>query len=615
MKLRLLKIEIEAFGFPLLFIVAFSIIMINHAVAPYLAIGLTTFSSTLSICGSLAIVLSSYKSIDSIYQRLIFIISMADIVSSVSFIIQPFMIPSIYQPFLPFAFGNHATCSFGGFLMVFGPLIITFYSFYLSLFFYMKIKYNINENIMTKKRYPLFAHIIAWTISVGIPLAGVIVDGYGLRFPLYVCALGACPIFDPGCQAQTTSQRIAVSLYVIYVSITLLLALSSVCCCILLYHTVRQQLYKNRQYEFQFSNRSSSHNTNSTSSTSNNNDTAVTTTATPTTDPSPISPQKEQQQPEAQSSILCDVPDHQKPSPPMITLSPTKKYNNTNNKINEHKIIAVRNQAILYSLAYWNSFVWMFIIFVTSILFNKHDRHNDHMIRIINFLIYAFSPLQGFCNFLIYTRPRYLEYRYNYPQHSKWYAIKQALSLKPVDMYHRRRYSSMIATTRMTPSSLTAANISNYNDKGSVDHSSNVVNHHHDANSINNTIVNYDDSDIEHVTDENDNKQSSSALHDDNNNIIQQNQHHSLAKTTPGENLGYQQTMTAIFDDANTKNIILGNDTDVDDTINREDENINCCHKMLSSSHHDNIGTMESHIINTIMIHFDQTTDRTQGII
>ena len=84
--------------------------------------------------------------------------------------------------------GNPYTCSIARFFFVLGPFLITFYTFYLTLFFYIKIKYpnyynkitnqNLEQMIITKYQWPF--HAVAILVSFAIPTIGIMFHGFKL---------------------------------------------------------------------------------------------------------------------------------------------------------------------------------------------------------------------------------------------------------------------------------------------------------------------------------------------------------------------------------------------------------------------------------------------------
>lgn len=79
----------------------------------------------------------------------------------------------------------------------------------------------------------------------------------------------------------------------------------------------------------------------------------------------------------------------------------------------------------MYSFAYFNSFIWLWLVstFIRIVASsdnnntNNSNNNNDSVDGVgrgpMTFLVlcYTFYPLQGFINFFVYTRPRYVEYR------------------------------------------------------------------------------------------------------------------------------------------------------------------------------------------------------------
>ena len=95
---------------------------------------------------------------------------------------------------------------------------------------------------------------------------------------------------------------------------------------------------------------------------------------------------------------------------------------------------AVRTQACLYAVAYWNSFFWFVCIGVYGTDdFRMEETQSDPFPLALQQLVWIFFPLQGFINFLVYTRPRFVARRERLPQESAWQAFRKVVvDLEPV---------------------------------------------------------------------------------------------------------------------------------------------------------------------------------------
>jgi hypothetical protein len=160
-----------------------------------------------------------------------------------------------------------------------------------------------------------------------------------------------------------------------------LLSILSVLCCVGLYYSVRNTIKKNQRYKFH-----------------NNN--------IPT---------------EASSSI--NIANHHHSSSGITTILQTRRSPDDTTNAKER---AVRTQAFLYAGTYWCSFIWMLIATIGGLFSinnvetpDQTEPESSITLDILVVLIYFFYPLQGFLNFLVYTRPRYLEYRKSEPEQGK----------------------------------------------------------------------------------------------------------------------------------------------------------------------------------------------------
>ena len=88
-------------------------------------------------------------------------------------------------------------------------------------------------------------------------------------------------------------------------------------------------------------------------------------------------------------------------------------------------------QAVMYCWAYINAFVWGVSSFTFESLVHGETRANLGRPGIFAYLLmHAFCfPLQGFINYLVYTRPRYRKSREMHPDRSSIYALSQVYKM------------------------------------------------------------------------------------------------------------------------------------------------------------------------------------------
>lgn len=323
--------------------------------AQYYALVITsTVSSILSCAGSCSVTISSYREIQSIYQRLVLSLSIADAIGSLTNIFHPFLLPRYVRDYgLLWASGNASTCSAMGFFFALCPALVSFFSLYLSSFFFLKVRYNTQDRII-QRRYLLPGNIVAVTSCLGIALVGVAIRGYAPRVYHNICNFGDCVIgYVDECEQET-----GLSWYLgwIHVALIVVPGLVALCLTIAVYFSVRAKLKASRRYHFQ----------------------------------------------------------------------------GADMQTNDDKLKATRTQAILYCLAYWNSFFWYLVFGIVGgddkIMVEKEGTPPYFAMQL---LAWMFFPLQGFVNFLVYTRPRYLQWR-KIETDSRIRALRQAVSLQPI---------------------------------------------------------------------------------------------------------------------------------------------------------------------------------------
>lgn len=145
----------------------------------------------LSLAGSVAVIVASRKNLQSTYQRLIFAVSAADAMSSLSLMIHPFLMPR-GTPTLLWASGNEASCAVAGFFFTVCKSTVSVYSAALSIFFFCKVRYNLNGASFTKFLIPV--HILAVFVPTILATWGVATKSYAPRGFIRLCALGDCRI-------------------------------------------------------------------------------------------------------------------------------------------------------------------------------------------------------------------------------------------------------------------------------------------------------------------------------------------------------------------------------------------------------------------------------------
>jgi hypothetical protein len=155
-------------------------------------------SAPLSIVGSCCLIYLVKSKLTSSYNRLIFAISVIDIVLSVWFAVGALPVP--VESGLQGAHGNRATCSAQGFMTTFGILSVLLYNVSLMVYFYLTICVGMPLNKI--ERIEPFLH----AVSVLLPLTAAIV---GLNLEVLNWGGGfRCGVAPSPAHGANTSRRL-----------------------------------------------------------------------------------------------------------------------------------------------------------------------------------------------------------------------------------------------------------------------------------------------------------------------------------------------------------------------------------------------------------------------
>lgn len=132
---------------------------------------LCTSAASLSLAAfaiiALMIVLSPGR-LSRPYRRLIFGFSISDIIQSIGIITSPFAQPPTDDPFARWARGSISACEFSGFLISSGTALIPMYTFALTPYFLLIVKYKMPVvSCVRKVEWKLHVGIILWNL-IGI---------------------------------------------------------------------------------------------------------------------------------------------------------------------------------------------------------------------------------------------------------------------------------------------------------------------------------------------------------------------------------------------------------------------------------------------------------------
>lgn len=122
-------------------------------------------------CSGTIIYLTARSGLSSVYNRILFGLSAADIFTSTSFILQHFLVPAQTSHRI-WAIGNNFTCSLVGTTTQVGMSSL-FYNGFLALYFLLTIRFGVKEKAFAK-RYEIPLHVVA----AGFPLISALVGAF-----------------------------------------------------------------------------------------------------------------------------------------------------------------------------------------------------------------------------------------------------------------------------------------------------------------------------------------------------------------------------------------------------------------------------------------------------
>jgi hypothetical protein len=124
-------------------------------------------TSSISLIGSSTIAIMIFTSptgLSTPYKRIIFGLSIADIMQSLALVTGPFS-PPRETPQSPWSIGNTSTCETNGFLMTAGSSAVTMYTCSLCIFYLSKLVYRMSNHNFTR-RVEIYLHVFIVLFNV-----------------------------------------------------------------------------------------------------------------------------------------------------------------------------------------------------------------------------------------------------------------------------------------------------------------------------------------------------------------------------------------------------------------------------------------------------------------
>jgi hypothetical protein len=114
-------------------------------------------------------ILRSHECLSTTYHRLIFGLSVADIISSIGFSLSSIMAPKEMNYLVPFASGSTATCDAQGFLNVYAIIVSVGYNCSVCFYYLAIISYSKKYDYIKEKLEPWFHGIsVSFPLVIGV---------------------------------------------------------------------------------------------------------------------------------------------------------------------------------------------------------------------------------------------------------------------------------------------------------------------------------------------------------------------------------------------------------------------------------------------------------------
>jgi hypothetical protein len=386
-----------------------------------------TLSSLLSIVGSSMIIYILHRiKKPSVYNRLMFGMSLFDIIQAVSLLIGPFLIPE--SGGRKWAYGNDQTCLMVGFFVQLG-CTVPFYNISLNAFFLLTVVYGMSEARITRWIEPtlhcisILYPLITASIGVGLNLYSELELGVS-------CWIGEYP---RGCDEDPTLECTSTLIGWFYSGIPfvgsfLFLLIAN----FLIYRKVRKTTKQASQYSidsviahFSIVDSHSSSIEHTVENKPNINRCNIgkliwrfiTCAKTSQID------DHETKNDIIDNTLIRNKPEYSRKMSMRTTEMELRRKER--HRLKNSRANAVLIQATLYVLACLSTIFWMMVLrVIESGGFKREDESTIFWLTLLTHLTF---PLQGFWNLLIFVRPKYLRWRRQEPAMSKYWAFKQCL--------------------------------------------------------------------------------------------------------------------------------------------------------------------------------------------
>jgi hypothetical protein len=144
--------------------------------------------------GTISIIWIARRKLNSIYHRLLFVISWVELISNFVGFLAPILMDK--DTGYPLAHGNQATCSTVGVVLLFSVISKAFSSCFISMYFMLTIRYNWKDDRI--RAYEWSAYLLAFIVPFSYSVVGLVNDFFNPN-PTRLCAISEYPA---GCKGD-----------------------------------------------------------------------------------------------------------------------------------------------------------------------------------------------------------------------------------------------------------------------------------------------------------------------------------------------------------------------------------------------------------------------------
>ena len=348
-------------------------------------------AGTLSLIGSSTILFKIFRNLrkddyTTPYERMILGLSTCDVLSSITYAIGPFLLPSATSK-RPWALGNDSTCTYLGFFNQLACFWAVWYNCLLSFYYLLTVRFQVKNSVFREK-YEFLMHLsgaIFFPVTATTAFFG---DWYSEERYAMTCWIGEVP---KGCSEDECWAGVLIA-YIFGAIPSIFTLLSVIINNLVIYMFVRKLLLSSEpRNSGLFSTRVSSERFAANEQRSEGNVT----------------------------NENSDIENHVSFS--VVDTIPTARLTRKERLAKEAAV-----QGFLYVSCFLLTYTPASIIAVIegNVEVGKENLSRLYPLMVLNSML---LPLQGFFNVFIYVKPSYDRFREANPQKSKWSILKKAL--------------------------------------------------------------------------------------------------------------------------------------------------------------------------------------------